>query len=192
MRSWPALRALLLGAAIAVGLIDGCPVPSENNLQRWPQALVPFGKRLRATRAWLLTPFGWIGHGLAVHQRWSLFSSADQHRFLMWIEGRQAGGSWKVLFRPHDPEHRYQADVIEYRRLRGAWNIYRRGPSPGYPAFVDWISRAVFSDPTLNFDEVRVRMQPIDVTRPASHAAPEEFQHEQVRERSQASKVPAR
>jgi hypothetical protein len=182
---WPAIRALLLGAAFVIGLIDGCPVPSERNLQRWPAALVPCGRKLTATRAWLMTPFAWIGDGLGVSQRWSLFSAPDENRFRMWIEARAARGSWQILFRAHDPLHDYQADLIEYRRLRGAWNIYKRGPNAGYPLFVDWISRTIFLDPALKFDEVRVRMEPIDVS-PGGRAlvATGAFQHEERRSRS--------
>lgn len=184
MSPWSTIRALLLGAAIVVGLLDGCPVPSERDLQLWPSALVPFGQGLSATRAWLMTPFNWLRDGLGVSQRWSLFSGAHESRFRMWIEARSAHGSWEILFRAHDPLHRYQADLIEYRRLRGAWNVYKRGPNAGYPVFVDWISRTIFLDPALRFDEVRVRMEPIDVSR---HGRPlvgiGEFQHELRRER---------
>jgi hypothetical protein len=182
---WSTIRALLLAAALVVGLIDGCPVPSEKNLQEWPPALVPFGKKLTATREWLMKPFSWIRDGLGVSQRWSLFSAPDEKRFRMWIEARSAQGSWQILFRAHDPLHRYQADLIEYRRLRGAWNIYKRGPNAGYPVFVDWVSRTIFLDPALKFDEVRVRMEPIDVSRRANALLGiGEFQHEERRERA--------
>ena len=185
MSTWPTIRALLLAAALVVGLIDGCPVPSEKDLQLWPPALVPLGPKLTATRAWLMTPFNWIGSGLGVGQRWSLFSGAHESRFRMWIEARAAHGSWQILFRAHDPLHAYQADLIEYRRLRGAWNVYKRGPNAGYPVFVDWISRTIFLDPALNFDEVRVRMQPIDVSRRGrTLVGIGEFQHEERRERA--------
>lgn len=193
MSSWPRIRALLIGAAFIVGLIDGCPAPSERNLKNWPSSLVPYGKRLSATRAWLLTPFNWIGDALAAHQRWALFTSADASRFRMWIEARPARGQWQLLFRAHDPAHRYQADVIEYRRLRGAWNIYKRGPDAGYPVFVDWIARTILLDPALRFDEVRVRMQVIDVSRGANRFdGAAEFQHEELRDRSLLSKASTR
>jgi hypothetical protein len=176
----------LLGAVILVGLVDGCPVPTDQNLQEeWPRPLVPFGRALRSTREVLLTPFSWIGEGLAIHQRWSLFSSADAARFRMWVEGREREKPWQILFRPHDPAHAYQANVIEYRRLRGAWNLYKQGPNPGYPYFVDWIARTAFLDPNLHSDLVRVRMERIDASAFVTEITPAGgFEHESVRDRA--------
>jgi hypothetical protein len=184
-RAWPRVRALFVAVALIVGLIDGCPVPSDANLERWPTRLVPAGRALRSTRAFLLQPFGWIGDGLGVHQRWSLFASADPNRFRIWIEARRGRKRWQLLYRAKDPDHAYRRDAIEYRRVRGAWNTYKRGPTPGYPVFVDWIARSIFSDPQLRFERVRVRMERVRVP-PGSvdFATTGEFHHEMVRERS--------
>ena len=159
MKNWPTIRALLLSAALIIGLIDGCPVPSDQNLEQWPRALVPWGLRLRATRDFLVTPFDWLGNGLAIHQRWTLFSVADPSRFRLWVEAREGEKPWQLLFRAHDPAHAYRADTIEYRRLRGAWNTYKRGPNAGYAPFADFIARTIFLDPSLKFDRVRVRLE---------------------------------
>jgi hypothetical protein len=186
LKAWPTVRALLIGATLLVGLIDGCPVPTDQNLaEEWPRPLVPFGIKLRSAREWLLTPFAWIGSCLAVQQRWSLFSGADPLRFRMWIEAREGEKPWQVLFRPHDPAHRYRADIIQYRRLRGAWNFYRQAVKGGYPYFVDWIARSVFLDATQpHFDLVRVRMERIDASAFVTELKPTGgFEHESVRDR---------
>lgn len=183
--TWRRLRALLLTLALLVGLINGCPVPSDRNLERWPSVLVPSGRALRATQSVLLTPFSWIGEALGVGQRWSLFASANPNRFRLWIEARRGRGRWQLVYRAHDAAHAYRGEAIEYRRLRGAWNVHKRGPGPGYPAFVDWIASAIFADPDLRFDRVRVRMERLQVSpRSSAFAGSGEFQHELVRERS--------
>ena len=63
--------------------------------------------------------------------------------------------------------------------------VQAAGPNAGYPVFVDWISRTIFLDPALRFDEVRVRMQPIDVSRRGRVLVGiGEFQYEERRERA--------
>jgi hypothetical protein len=183
--AWRTWRALLITVALLVGLINGCPVPSDRNLERWPPALVPSGRALRATQGVLLTPFNWIGEAFGVDQRWSLFASANPNRFRLWIEARWEGWRWQILYRAHDPAHDYRAEAIEYRRLRGAWNVHKRGPGPGYAAFADWIAADIFANPDLRFDRVRVRMEQLRVSpRSSTFAGSGEFQHELVRERS--------
>lgn len=187
MRAWPALRAAIITLAVIFSLIDGYPVPSDHAIEQWSPRFVPLGHAVQRAQALLATPIAWFANGIEVHQRWSLFSSADPERFRMWLEARNGAGDWQILYRPHDPEHTYRADAIEYRRIRGAWNLYKRGPDPGYPAFVDWIARTVFSDPTLHFDQVRVRMERLHIRpREASFNGSGEFLYELTRQRSQA------
>ncbi len=181
---WPGLRAGLIATALLVGLIDGCPVPSERNLEQWPPAWVPVGRGMMATQALLLRPFRFIGDGLSVRQRWSLFGSASKTRHRLWIEARRGARPWHLLYRAHDPEHRYESDAIEYRRLRGAWNVHKRGPDLAYPAFCDWIALRIFRDEAERFDRVRVRMERVAVAAESSEFSPTgDFRYEMVRER---------
>jgi len=186
-KRWPVARAILITAAIVFSLIDGYPVPSDHSLEHWPARFVPLGHAVQRAQATLASPIAWFANGLAVHQRWSLFASADPERFRMWIEAKSASGPWQLLYRPHDDEHAYRAEAIEYRRLRGAWNLYKRGPDAGYPAFVDWVARTILTDPALEFDQVRVRMERLHIRpREASFNGSGEFLYELTRQRSQA------
>lgn len=58
--------------------------------------------KLAATRAFLLTPFNWIGDGLGAHQRWSLFTLLIVVTFLDRRPGRGGRvGDWLRRFRVH-------------------------------------------------------------------------------------------
>jgi len=182
--AWAKWRAGLIALAIVFTLIDGCPVPSDENLKRWPERWVQYGIRLRETRALLLTPIAGVTEFFDVRQRWKLFSAARIERTWMYVEARRSRKAWQLLYRPHDPQANYASSLLQYRRIRGAWNVHRPDPGPGYPAFVDAIARRIFLDPNLRYDEVRVRMARIRVL-PGRAAFEEtgEFLHEERRQR---------
>jgi hypothetical protein len=100
---------------------------------------------------------------LKITQRWRLFPVANADRFRMWIEAREApDGAWQLLYRPHDREHTWLADELEYRRLRGAWNPGTRHVRGSYPAFVTWVARTTFAR-APRFTQLRVRMEVLDL-----------------------------
>jgi hypothetical protein len=162
-RNWPHARAALIALTVVIGMVDGCPLPRTDR--------VPPGLRhdvvnaLDHARYYVLKPFRPIGDGFNIRQRWKLFPVADRQRYRMWIEARGPGAGaadWRVLYRPHDDEHAFMGDALEYRRVRGSWNPGTYGPRGAYRSFVSWIAREIMRrDPHVNL--VRVRMEKITI-----------------------------
>lgn len=136
-----------------------------------------------------LHPVRFVPEQLQFSQHWRLFSSASDVRFLMWIEARNdPKGAWELLYRPHDPQHAWMAEEIEYRRVRGNWNPSRKGPNRGYDDFVTWVARRIFEE-RANALLVRVRMQEIDLLPRAKGARSSmQFFHERTRRRDEVLK----
>jgi hypothetical protein len=161
--TWARVRAALIALAIAVGLVAGIPLPPDEQLgqvPRWYARLVP---SIRKTQDALLWPFRPIGNTFVLIQRWNLFSSAKTRRHWLALEGREAAsGRWVLLYRPHDPEHDFDAAALEYRRVRGAWNPRGLAPQSGYGAFVAFeAQRVLAARPELS--AVRARMEAIEI-----------------------------
>jgi len=168
-RWWPPLRAGLIALVIAVGLLDGCPMPSGSEEQKYLREYVGPGavRAVDATdrvRKTLLRPFRFIGSLGNLRQRWKLFAGAPRKRYRMWIEARTAPtASWELLYRPQDDEHEYLGDELAYRRVRGAWNPRGSGgPRGAYASFATWVAKAIFAR-EARFREVRVQMERIEI-----------------------------
>jgi len=158
---WPTFRALLIGASLVLGGIDGLPITRAEASAKLPRPLRWARESLREVRAAILAPLSFVSEGLRVQQRWELFTSSREERFRLWIEARATDDEpWRLLYRAHDPEHALFAPVLQYRRVRASWNPSRRGARAGYPWFVTWVARRVFEgDPRLQ--TVRVQAEQI-------------------------------
>ena len=185
-RLWPKLRAALIALAAAVSLLEGFPTPRTSHalmatplyqaeLARWSGILghlgldvepaelgdwaVSLSDSVNAFHAELLVPFRPFFDALGVSQRWSLFPIADTHPVWMHIEARCGGArDFELVYRPNDPEADWEADVLEYRRVRATWNPSIRGPRDSQRAFVDWVAHRLFAQrPECNAVRVRYR-----------------------------------
>ncbi|HVV85239.1 MAG TPA: hypothetical protein VHE35_19390 [Kofleriaceae bacterium] len=169
MGTWRHLRAGLIALALALGLVDGCPLPrngTERKIadQRMGHELASAVARLERAREWILRPVQPASELFGLRQRWKLFAGAARHRFRMSIEVRAAGQtSWRLVYRPHDDDHDFLDAAIAYRRVRGSWNPHSTyGARGGYPVFAGWIADEIFArDPTAA--AVRVRMEKIEI-----------------------------
>ena len=160
--TWPRTRALLIALAMLVGIIDGLPLPEGAGVERLSPGLRRSAELGSAVRATLLRPFRALADLLVVSQRWALFRSAKEGRHRLWLEGRRGARHWTILYRPHDAEHQWFAEGLQYRRVRAAWNKGRSGGGPGYEAFAAWISKRLLRErPDLS--AVRVRLEQIDI-----------------------------
>jgi hypothetical protein len=162
-KAWPRVRAALITLVIAVGLIAGAALPPNEQLARFPDwyaALVP---GLRRAQELALVPFRPVGDSLVLVQRWNLFSGAKSRRYWLSLEGREAASRrYVLLYRPHDPEHDADGSVLEYRRVRGAWNPRGAAEQAGYAAFVSFEARRLLAQrPEL--DAVRARFEAIEI-----------------------------
>jgi hypothetical protein len=160
VKRWPELRAGLIALAICFGLLDGCPIP--------PPAETPPGRAwivepIRAVRDALVAPVGWLERTLRVTQRWALYQDPNLDRFWMELAGQTADGAWRVVYRVGDDEHAEGAALIEYARVRSAWD-----PMPGLPVqyrlFAAWLTgRALAAHPEFVATRLRhekVRLDP--------------------------------
>ena len=181
---WARLRAALITLAMVVGLISGLPVPGEKDLARLPAPLRSLASAIGPFQRVFAGPFQFIGDWLFIGQRWNLFAGAKTDRYWLTIEGRTGpNANWKVLYRPHDPEHALFSNELEYRRVRGAWNPRGRNPADGYDAFVTFIARRIFAE-KRELSEVRVRLEAIKIRpRGAGFDPTGEFSFELVRAR---------
>jgi hypothetical protein len=151
---WPAARGALIALALALGLVDGCPIPERNHAPEWAYGLVDGADAVRAT---LRRPVAWIGEDLDVSQRWALFRGASRRRFRLYIEGRTTRGDWQLLHRAGDPEHAEYEDLLAYRRVRGTYSPSGQNPRSQYHAFATWMTlRALDDHPELAVGRTRL------------------------------------
>ncbi len=184
MRWWPNVRATLIGLAIVVGLVDGCPVPTgKQRDQLSPDANAAIDD-INAVRVAILKPLRPVRRLTNIQQKWNLFRGAGRVRHRMWIEARAGtGGEWEVLYRAMDDEHDFMADQLAYRRLRGAWNPRgSSGPRGAYPSFVTWIAAEVF-EADERWTDVRVRMEKVQIGASGGNTPTGEFEYTMNRRR---------
>ena len=154
---WPELRAGLIAVAIALGLVEGCPLPPRGEERPWQRGYVG---AVRPVQEAVLAPVAWLPRALRFSQRWALFQVGARERFRLEVEGR-AGGAWTLLYRAGDGEHRAYTDLLEHRRVQGAWNPTDR-PSARYSQFAAWLTAHVLAD-RPDLDAVRIRQERIVV-----------------------------
>ena len=112
------MRAIAITLVIAIGLVDGCPLPPAAYVEPWQ---VPIVDALRPIQEVVMRPFAWVTRALRFSQRWALFQVARRDRYRLELQGR-AGGVWSVMFRAGDAEHTAYAELLLDERIRGAWN----------------------------------------------------------------------
>lgn len=154
---WPAARAALIAVAIALALVDGCPIPDRKNIPEWAYGIVD---RANLARTAARRPVVKVATDLDISQRWSLFRGASRKRFRMYLEGKTATGDWQLLHRAGDPEHVEYEDLLAYRRVRGTYNPTGSNPRYQYHPFAAWMTlRALDDHPELAV--ARTRMEKI-------------------------------
>jgi hypothetical protein len=135
-RRWPSIRAGLIGLAILVGLVDGCPLPPEKDVTSTQR---PFVDVLRPAQQTILSPLKWVTRGVRFTQRWALMQAAARERFRFTVEGRALDGTWNVIYRANDPDHTAFADILETHHIWGVLNPTDRMMGQ-YNAFVKWFT----------------------------------------------------
>ena len=158
-RHWPQLRAGLVTLAIALGMIDGFPIPPPQDTLDWHREIV---ETIRPIQRTLLAPFRWIPRHLQIHQRWALFQGAAGERHRMLIEGVDRKGRTQVLFRAGDDSAQYEAELLYYRRVRGVWNP-RRQSTTIYRWFGRWYGTRVL-DARQDLVQIRIRMEVLAIS----------------------------
>lgn len=157
---WPWVRAALITAAIASGLLYGCPVPDRKVTPDWARGIVDRGD---AVRKWLLEPVAWLGPELDILQRWSLFRGASRKRFRLYFEGRASDGAWRLLHRAGDPAHDEYGALLAFRRTRGVYNPNGQNARAQFRPFASWlIWRMLDEHPEFTAGRIRLERVVID------------------------------
>ncbi len=161
---WPHVRAQAIALVIAIGLVDGCPLPSPAYVRPWQQGVVDV---LRPLQRAVLRPFGWVQRVFYVTQRWALFQSAERDRYRLEVQGR-IGSSWLLITRVADPDHDEYSSLLLDERIRGAWNPTDRAMVQ-YGLFSQWFLGRVLEDhPEL--DAARIWFERIAIERGEAHS----------------------
>ncbi len=153
------MRAGAIALVIAIGLVDGCPLPNPAYVLPWQKGYVDVLRPLQHT---LLTPFAWVQRVFYVTQRWALFQAAERDRYRLEVHGR-VGGTWALLSRARDPDHAEYTSLLLDERIRGAWNPTDRAMRQ-YGLFTQWfLARVLAEHPEL--DAARIWFERIEIER---------------------------
>ncbi len=178
-------RAALIALVLTVGLVNGLPLPAPERAERILPGLGGVVLGVARAQAFVLTPFRPLFDALRLTERWVLFAGASRERFRLEVAARRGPtGPWKLLYRADDERHRFLAELIEYRRVRGAFNPRTQEPPAGYDAFTAFVARRLFRE-RPEFDEARVRMERIRIADRGGYTPTHEFAHEVVRRRAE-------
>ena len=178
------MRAVLLTVVVVHAIIYGIqtPVMSEARLEHpyWQPLIArvqtltddteaesrarvaAYSATLADVKGRVTMPLQWAYGLLLAGQTWNMFSGSEKRSFQLYVEMRRAGSdTWETLYTVHDPDADFEAERLEYRRIRAAYIAFDHGtPGPYYP-FCRWIAKRVFYT-FSDAEEVRVRMRRLD------------------------------
>jgi len=127
------------------GLFDALGV--KVTAERLAQAYLAIASSLAEARAVVLWPIeGWMSLTQTA-QAWRLFGTPDDVRSVLRISAYAAGpdSPEQVLYESGNRARRWNAALLEYRRIRAAYNPSHAGPPPTYPALGERLSREIFA-----------------------------------------------
>ena len=127
------------------GLFDSLGVPLS--AERLAHVYLAISSGLAEARAVALWPIdGWMSLTQTT-QSWRLFGTPDELRSVLRISAYTAepGAAEQVLYESGDPERRWNAALLEYRRIRAAYNPSHAGPPFTYAGLGARLSREIFA-----------------------------------------------
>jgi hypothetical protein len=169
---WAKLRAAVIGYFVVFNVLAALPTlgtPSAERLERpfereelgrWARLFRAVGldmdpERLRGiyltlasaaaeSRAVVVWPIDWWFSLTQTAQSWRLFNTPDQSASALSVTAF-APGYEDILYESGDPARSWNAGLLEYRRIRAAYNPARSGPPPTYPGLCRLISEQIFA-----------------------------------------------
>lgn len=185
------LRAAIIAYFVLFNALAALPLPGEasaerlqrpferEELRRWagmfravgvdvdPDRLargyLSFSIAVERARAAVLWPIEDWFELTQTGQNWHLFGSPGRTISALRVVAHSASGD-EILYESGDEVRRFEADFLEYRRIRAAYKPSRRGPPATYFAFAERLSRQIFAAlphvdrVTLAFVQRRVRL----------------------------------
>jgi hypothetical protein len=104
---------------------------------------VVFAGAVERTRAVVLEPIQWWMSLVQAGQSWRLFAMADDTANALQITAHSREGD-QVLYESGHPDRRWNAALLEYRRIRAGYNPSRGGPPYTYPALAERLGALIF------------------------------------------------
>ena len=142
MKRWPQVRAGLIALALAIGLVDGCPLPVPPYDSELQEDIV---EAVRPVQRAVMTPFRWITRVFHVTQRWALFQVARRETFRLEVLGRR-DDAWELVFRAGDSDHDTYDHLLRDARVRGAWYPAEERAARQFGPFSAWFLAKVLAD----------------------------------------------
>jgi hypothetical protein len=123
----------------------------------------------------VLEPFRPLLRLTGTGQAWALFAYPERYPNHLQVEVREPSGDWQLVYAAADPEHRFLADQLAFRRIRGVYDTAasRGAPGASYDRFTDWVAREAFAA-YPGATDVRVKMLQKRVTLPDEDISEEE------------------
>jgi len=169
---WAKLRAAVIAYFVLFNVLAALPTlgtPSterlerpfeREELERWvrlirglgvdmdPERLrgiyLPLASAVEQSRAVALWPIEWWFALTQTAQSWRLFGTPDRAASALSVSVF-APGYEDVLYESGAPARSWSAGLLEYRRIRAAYNPTRTGPPPTYAGLCRRISERVFA-----------------------------------------------
>ncbi len=171
-RGWARARAALISYLIVFNVIAALPIPrnasperlerpfEREELRRWTellrmagidisapelaQAYVAFAEACMRARAIAVQPIeGWMSL-TQTDQVWRLFATPDEEAYALSITLHTASGS-ELLYESGNPERRWSAALLEYRRVRAGYNPTRTAPPHTFAGLAERASERIFA-----------------------------------------------
>lgn len=168
---WPQIRTALLTVVIVshgiVALPIGPPVTDKSlNSERgraevdaWMRIAGPLGfsregfvdavklwsERLVATDRLLTSPIKPVMRLTRTGQSWALFATPDDDPQCLEIRGVTASGDTRLLYRRLDPDHTFLRPQLDFRRVRGVYDLTGTSKPARYKNFAAWAGAAALA-----------------------------------------------
>ncbi|MEO8179613.1 MAG: hypothetical protein ABI895_12340 [Deltaproteobacteria bacterium] len=139
------------------GLLDSLGV--KVSTERLAQLYLALSSSLVEAREVALWPIeGWMSLTRSA-QAWRLFGTPDEIRNVLRISayGAAQEAVEQVLYESGDPERRWNAELLEYRRIRAAYNPSHAGPPSTYAGLGERLSQEIFGA-RPDVQRVRIRI----------------------------------
>jgi hypothetical protein len=116
----------------------------ELSEERLAQLYLSLAQGAQAAHELVLEPIAGFASFTQTAQGWRLFGTPDEYRSALRISAFAAERE-EVLYESLNPEHRWNAERLEYRRVRAAYNPSRSGPPATYAGLGLRLSEQVFA-----------------------------------------------
>lgn len=127
--------------------------------------VVTWSDRLVAADDLVTKPIKSVLHVFGQGQAWALFAGTDRDPQRLEVIGRRSDGADVLLYRRLDPSARFLSRVLDFRRVRGVYDLSSKSLPPRYKNLCRWIARRAFERyPDLT--RVTVRQARIQVRLP--------------------------